>query len=60
MWWQHVLTAAECPLLSLLLGHAFPASELPSSLSSNSASKSVIKSTSDSEDEGEREGERLI
>jgi len=60
VWCQHVLTAAECPLLSLLLGHAFPASELPSSLSSNSASKSVIKSTSDSEDEGEREGERLI
>ena len=28
-WWGHVLTVVETPLLSLLLSHAFPASELP-------------------------------
>ena len=28
-WWQHVLTAAEAPLLAMLLWRAFPASELP-------------------------------
>jgi len=33
LWWQHVLTVAESPLLSLLLCQAFPPSELPRSTS---------------------------
>lgn len=30
VWWLHVLVVAETPLLAILLGRAFPASELPS------------------------------
>lgn len=29
LWWSHVLTLVETPLLSLLLARAFPAAELP-------------------------------
>ena len=46
VFWHHVLTVACCPLLSLLLGHAFPPSELPTS-SAAAAARPVL----DSDDE---------
>ena len=45
-WWHHVLTVAECPLLSYLLGQAFPASELPSA-----AAAAAAQTIPDSDDE---------
>ena len=45
-WWHHVLMVAECPLLSYLLGHAFPASELPSA-----AAAAATQAVPDSDDE---------
>ena len=49
-WWGHVLTVLETPLLSLLLSHAFPASELPGApLSEMRPSVSGGHATSDDE-----------
>lgn len=44
VWWLHVLTVAECPLLSALLWRAFPPSELPSA-----AGRTVAERDSDDE-----------
>ena len=37
-WWSHVATVVETPLLSLLLSHAFPPTELPRLVAAESPS----------------------
>ena len=47
---RHVVTVAECPLLSMLLGRAFPAAEL----------RNVGVTRVDSDEEAHGEVDRLI